>query len=193
MKTGNGIFRIDKVSLTLTMLLFIAHSVSIQAQTEGDSIPKEKKYQARPPATQPFGKEAFEKSDNTVLRWLGMAGFLINSHGTTIMVDPLLKGFDMPIMIDFPIKTEDVPELDAILVTHADNDHYSVPTNKSLAGVTKGFYSTVYVDSLMTNEGFPSHGHDIGDTFDVGPVQIKLTAADHAYQNAYPGDERSHF
>lgn len=93
----------------------------------------------------------------------------------------------MPIMIDFPIKTEDVPELDAILVTHADNDHYSVPTNKSLAGVTKGFYSTVYVDSLMTNEGFPSHGHDIGDTFDVGPVQIKLTAADHAYQNAYPG------
>lgn len=43
MKTGNGIFRIDKVSLTLTMLLFIAHSVSIQAQTEGDSIPKEKK------------------------------------------------------------------------------------------------------------------------------------------------------
>jgi L-ascorbate metabolism protein UlaG (beta-lactamase superfamily) len=34
----------------------------------------------------------------------------------------------MPVMIDFPIKTEEVPKLDAILITHSDNDHYSVPT-----------------------------------------------------------------
>jgi phosphoribosyl 1,2-cyclic phosphodiesterase len=31
----------------------------------------------------------------------------------------------MPIMIDMPIAAKDVPELDAILVTHSDNDHYS--------------------------------------------------------------------
>jgi hypothetical protein len=59
--------------------------------------------QARAPETQPFGAEAFEASDGTVLRWLGMAGFLINSRGTTVMVDPLLGGFDMPVMIEFPI------------------------------------------------------------------------------------------
>ena len=53
-----------------------------------------------------------------------MAGYFINSRGTTLMVDPLLEGFDMPIMIDFPIAAKDVPRLDAILVTHADNDHY---------------------------------------------------------------------
>ena len=46
--------------------------------------------QARAAETQPFGAEAFEASDGTVLRWLGMAGFLINSRGTTLMVDPLL-------------------------------------------------------------------------------------------------------
>jgi L-ascorbate metabolism protein UlaG (beta-lactamase superfamily) len=65
--------------------------------------------QARAPKTQPFGAEAFETGDGTVLRWLGMAGFLINSRGTTVMVDPLLGGFDMPVMIDFPIAAEDVP------------------------------------------------------------------------------------
>ncbi len=59
--------------------------------------------QARAPQTQPFGAEAFEAADTTVLRWLGMAGFLINSRGTTLMVDPLLGGFDMPVMIEFPI------------------------------------------------------------------------------------------
>ena len=33
-----------------------------------------------------------------------MGGFLINSRGTKLMIDPLLKGFDMPVMIDFPCK-----------------------------------------------------------------------------------------
>jgi len=32
------------------------------------------KPQARAPKTQPFGREAFDASDGTVLRWLGMAG-----------------------------------------------------------------------------------------------------------------------
>src|SRR6188508_961839 len=104
--------------------------------------------QARAPKTQPFGAEAFEVADTTVLRWLGMAGFFINSRGTTLMIDPLLGGFDMPVMIEFPIATKDVPHLDAILVTHADNDHFSIPTNQELKSVTRVFHSTIYVDSL---------------------------------------------
>ena len=80
-----------------------------------------------------------------MLRWLGMAGFLINSRGTTLMVDPLLGGFDMPIMIEMPIAIRRVPRLDAILVTHSDNDHYSVPTCRDLAGVTASYHSTQYV------------------------------------------------
>ena len=45
----------------------------------------------------------------------------------------------------------------------------------------------------MKNEGFPSFGHNIGDTFHVGPVRVKLTPADHAYQNAYPGMSKRFF
>ena len=56
-----------------------------------------------------------------------MAGFLINSRGTTLMIDPLLGGFDMPIMIEMPVATADVPHLDAVLVTHSDNDHVLAP------------------------------------------------------------------
>lgn len=47
------------------------------------------KGQAIPPASQPFGKEAFESTGHTVIRWLGNAGFLINSRGTCLMVDPM--------------------------------------------------------------------------------------------------------
>lgn len=151
------------------------------------SADKKKNLQARPPATQPFGAMAFAKTDKTVIHWLGNAGFLINSRGTNLMVDPLLQGFDMPIMIDIPIAPQNVPHLDAVLITHADNDHYSIPTLKDLAAVTKAFHSTVYVDSLMKNQGFPSFGHDIGDEFKVGSMTVKLTPADHDWQNSFPG------
>src|SRR5215212_4033972 len=127
--------------------------------------------QARAPKTQTFGAEAFEAADTTVLRCLGMAGFLINSRGTTLMIDPLLGGFDMPVMIDFPVAAESVTRLDAVLVTHSDNDHYSVPTCRQLAPVTAAVHSTRYVDTLMRAEGFPSTGHDIGDRFTVEQVQ----------------------
>ncbi|OOG74954.1 MBL fold metallo-hydrolase [Algoriphagus sp. A40] len=147
----------------------------------------QKKYQAKAPPTQAFGKEAFGSSKETTIRWLGMGGFLINSRGTTLMVDPLLKGFDMPVMIDFPIKTEEVPKLDAILVTHSDNDHYSIPTNRDLKAVIEAYHSTIYVDSLMKAEGFPSFGHSPGEKFKVGPMSVKMVAVDHAWQNAYPG------
>jgi L-ascorbate metabolism protein UlaG (beta-lactamase superfamily) len=147
----------------------------------------EKKYQAKAPKTQAFGEEAFEASGETTLRWLGMAGFLINSRGTTLMVDPLLGGFDMPIMIEMPLAAADVPRLDAILVTHSDNDHYSVPTCRDLAGVTRAYHSTKYVASLMKDEDLPGHGHDIGDDFNIGPVRVEVTPADHAWQNESPG------
>ncbi|GAA1994788.1 hypothetical protein GCM10009818_00180 [Nakamurella flavida] len=143
--------------------------------------------QARAPRTVPFGPDAFTRTEGTELRWLGMAGFLLTSHGTAVMIDPLLGGFDMPLLIDLPITAAQVPQLDAVLVTHADNDHYSRATCRELAGVTAAFHSTQYVGSEMAAEGLPGHGHVIGDVFSVGPLRITVTPADHAWQNDSPG------
>lgn len=172
----------------LTSLLLFMLSINTNAQTNATNIATApKKYQAKPPKTQPIGSEAFESSNHTTIYWLGMAGFLVNTRGTTFMVDPVLGEFDMPLLIDFPINTDDVPELDAVFITHADNDHFSVPTVKALAKVTHEFHSTQYVDSLMKNMQIPSVGHDIGEHFRFKNITVKLTPADHAYQNAYPG------
>lgn len=172
--------------LILLTVLFCVTQLKAQSPTDSASKKQEKKYQAKPPVTKPFGREAFDKSNKTTIRWLGMAGFLVNSRGTTFMLDPLLKGYDMPLLMDFPIKTNQVPQLDAVFATHSDNDHYSVETFKDLASVTKEFHSTVFVDSLMKNEGLRSFGHFIGNTFKVGAVSVKLTLADHAWQNNFP-------
>jgi L-ascorbate metabolism protein UlaG (beta-lactamase superfamily) len=184
-----------KAKYLVILVAILGCSAFVKAQSVVDTTKTMplKKYQAKAPPTQPFGPEAFMSSGQTTLRWLGMAGYFINSRGTTLMVDPLLGGFDMKVMIDFPITAKQVPRLNAVLVTHADNDHYSVPTNRDLKTATKAYHSTIYVDSLMKNEGFPSFGHNISDTFHVGNVIVKLTPADHAYQNAYPGMSKRFF
>lgn len=185
--------KVNVTSLLLAALFLVTSRVQAQSSTDSAAARKEKKYQATAPKTQPFGKEAFQPSNGTTIRWLGMAGFLINSRGTVLMIDPLLEGYDMPLLTDFPIKPKDVPRLDAVLATHSDNDHYSVETFRHLAAVTKQFHSTIYVDSLMKNEGLRSFGHFIGDTFRVGKVSIRLTLADHAWQNDFPKAGQRYF
>lgn len=174
----------QKLFLIFT-LAFLAVSCKQAAKENARNTGAETR-QAQAPPTQFFGQEAFEASDATTVRWLGMSGFLINSRGTTVMIDPLLKGYDMPLLIEFPISTENVPRLDAVLVTHSDGDHFSVPTCLDLKPVTRAYHSTVYVDSLMKNHDFPSYGHKTGDTFTVGELRITLTPADHLWQKDVP-------
>src|SRR5690606_40792572 len=85
-----------------------------------NKMPAKKRYQATPPAPQRFGTEAFQKSGETVIRWMGNGGFFINSRGSTLMVDPLLKGFDIPVLFNAPIDPKEVPHLDAVMITHSD-------------------------------------------------------------------------
>jgi L-ascorbate metabolism protein UlaG (beta-lactamase superfamily) len=159
--------------------------------TAADS--RAKKYQAKAPKTHPFGADAFKASQETTIRWLGAAGFLINSRGTTVMIDPLLKGFDMPIMIDMPIMPKDVVHLDAVLITHSDTDHYSVATDRDLSRVCEVLHSTKYVATVMQKDGLRAFGHAIEETFDAGPLRIKLTPVDHDWQNAFPKPGQRHF
>lgn len=139
--------------------------------------------QAVAPQTQPILKDAFDIIDNTEIRWLSSAGIMINSHGTVIMIDPLLEGFDLPLLVDMPIKSSDVPNLDGVLITHCDNDHFSRITCKNLSKVCKEYHGPHYVAELMNEEGLKGIGHDIYETFTLGNLNIKLTPADHAWQN----------
>ncbi len=146
-------------------------------------INKSEAGQAIAPLTQAIKEEAFEKISQTEVRWLSSAGIMINAHGTTLMIDPLLEGFDMPLLVDMPILPKDVPSLDAVLITHCDNDHFSRPTCKQLADVCKSYHGPQYVASLMKEEGLKGIGHDINETFSINDIKITLTPADHAWQN----------
>lgn len=142
------------------------------------------KKQAVAPQTISFGSEAFEKTNETVLRWLGNSGLLINSRGTIILVDPVLEGFDMPLLIDMPLEASKVPALDAVLITHADNDHFSIPTLKRVVDLNPEFHSPHYVaEQLEERLSVTGQGYDIGDQFQVDDLKVQLTPVDHAWQN----------
>ena len=142
--------------------------------------------QALAPATKPITAEAFLPIDHTEIRWLGNAGIMINSRGTTWMIDPLLEGFDMPLLIEQPILPQDVPSLDACLVTHIDNDHFSRITCKKMKDICKAYHAPQYVAEVMRDEGLNGIGHDIGEEFFIGETKVKLTPADHNWQDGMP-------
>ncbi|MBR0420772.1 MAG: MBL fold metallo-hydrolase [Erysipelotrichaceae bacterium] len=140
--------------------------------------------QTKPEKTIYFNQEAFEKTNDTQIRWLGNAGALINSRGTTIMIDPILSGFDMPLLIDMPIKEEDVPHLDGMLITHCDNDHFCTECQMKLKGKVDSYHTTKYVASLFKERmDIDAGGYEIGESFEINDVTVTLTPADHDWQN----------
>lgn len=141
--------------------------------------------QVMPAAVEKVDEKAFAPIDHTEIRWLGSAGIMINSRGTNIMIDPLLDGFDMPLLFDMPILPAEVPGLDALLATHIDNDHFSRVTCQGVKAVCKSFHAPAYVAEIMREEGLNGYGHAIHEMFSVGDVKITLTPADHNWQNEH--------
>ena len=59
------------------LVLAIILSVQIQIAWAQARIRYDKKGQATPSAVQPLGEEAFNVQNETVIRWLGNAGFFV--------------------------------------------------------------------------------------------------------------------
>lgn len=139
--------------------------------------------QKKAPDPVKISPNAFGPRENTAVYWLGNGGAMINARGVCIMIDPLLEGFDMPLLVDAPITPEETGELSAVLITHCDNDHLSRATCGKLKEKCRQFCGPHYVAGLLEEEGIPASGYDIGAEFSVGDVQVTLTPADHAWQN----------
>ena len=147
------------------------------------SVITNEKDQAMPAGIVPMGPEVFASRADTTLTWLGGAGILLNARGTRVMIDPVLEGFDMPVLFDAPAAPADVSALEAVLITHIDNDHFSRPTCHDLAGVCPAYHAPRYVAEVACEEGLPGVCHDIGESFSVGSVTARLTPAWHTWQN----------
>ena len=144
------------------------------------------KGQAQPTGTVHLTKKDFENNGHIGVYWLGGGGAMVNAFGTVIMIDPLLEGFDMPLLIDMVAKPEGVDHVDGYFVSHVDNDHYSRETLRDLKVVTKEVHASHYVASLMKEEcGVNAMGHTWHDVVQIGDVSVEFTPVDHDWQSSF--------
>jgi L-ascorbate metabolism protein UlaG (beta-lactamase superfamily) len=151
-------------------------------------------YQAQAPKTIPLPPNYDENANETAVYWLSASGVLINSHGCTIMIDPLLSLIsDEPVIGETgellmtvpPILATQVGTLAAVLYTHTDNDHLGPVTAKALMQTGAQFHGTPDVLQALSKLGLPAEqgvGHTTGETFCIGNLEITVTPAFHPHQ-----------
>lgn len=65
------------------------------------------------------------------LTWLGHASWLVQLDGASILIDPIFGrriSYVIPRVVPAPLQPEDLPRIDATLVTHGHYDHYDRPS-----------------------------------------------------------------
>lgn len=115
------------------------------------------------------------------LTWIGHASFLIQTHRTSILVDPIwgkwLKVFKR---IKHPgMELHDLPNIDLVLVTHAHFDHLDRKTLRAVAA-EQPIVVPENVGNLVHDLGF-NRVHELRrwDTLEHDDVRVTLTPAHH--------------
>ena len=71
--------------------------------------------------------------------WLGHASFLVQGAGLNLLIDPVFSDYCAPLPISSlkrlvapPCAIEDLPKIDAVLLSHGHYDHLDLPTLRTL-------------------------------------------------------------
>jgi L-ascorbate metabolism protein UlaG (beta-lactamase superfamily) len=141
-----------------------------------------------------LGADAFGRSGETALWWLTNAGFLVNARGTVAVIDPAISldpnslgtsETGLRLLTALPIEASAVPRLDAVLYTHADDDHFARRTAEELFRTEALFVGPPPVAEELSQMGLADERVRIaqaGETFEVGRVKVTPTPADHPWQ-----------
>ncbi|MEP1034839.1 MBL fold metallo-hydrolase [Ekhidna sp.] len=104
-----------------------------------------------PIRVQPFNAQAFEQvpDDSIAFTWFGHSTILMKINGVTILADPVIEGqrasmfsFMGPERFDYSrhISVNDLPNIDAVILSHDHYDHLDYPTIKALNDKVSRFF-----------------------------------------------------
>jgi L-ascorbate metabolism protein UlaG (beta-lactamase superfamily) len=107
-----------------------------------------KKHEQLPPEVVPPALDRIRNPDTQKIQltWVGHATFLIQVAGLNILTDPLWSDRASPLRFAGPkrivppgIHIEDLPKIDAVLVSHSHYDHLDLPTLRKLGNDPRFF------------------------------------------------------
>lgn len=138
-------------------------------------------YSDRPPAS--------VSGPRARLAFVGHASWLIQSAGRNILIDPHWSqraspvSFTGPKRINLPgIAFDDLPKIDAVLVTHNHYDHMDVPTIARLWRRDRPQIITPLGNDTILKADIPdleARAVDWGDRIDLGPITISAEPTQH--------------
>lgn len=129
--------------------------------------------------------------DNPVVVWFGHSSYFIKINDKNILVDPVFSRRASPFQfigiksyeVTHPYRTEDLPEIDILILTHDHYDHLDYPTIQAIGSKVKSIYTTLGVGAHLNAWGFESskiHEMDWWQTEALfGAVSLTCTPARH--------------
>ncbi len=150
--------------------------------------------------TQPIGTSFFEERERTLAAWLGMAGVIINARGTILLIDPLITPVQQDgqvlsedghlFKVALPVEAKNLPRVDLVMYTHADDDHFGRLTAKHLADrLPCRFLAPPPVERGLREMGIDAERIRTAkekDVVRVGAAEVVVTPAMHDWQEVDP-------
>ena len=118
--------------------------------SEKDTLPKDE----LPVETPDFNNS---NQDDVTVTWLGHSSSLIQIGGKNILVDPVFSKRSSPVQWVGParftepsITVDDLPDIDAVIITHDHYDHLDMDTIKALESKTAHYIVPLGIDKHIT-------------------------------------------
>lgn len=100
--------------------------------------------------------------DDTTIIWFGHSSYFIRTQGKNILVDPVFSKRASPFQFlgvkEYPVSirytAEDIPTIDALIITHDHYDHLDYNSLISLGPKVKAIYTALGVGSHLSYWGF---------------------------------------
>ncbi len=127
------------------------------------------------------------------INWLGHATLIIELEGKRILIDPVLSERASPIdwagvkrLHPCPLKIEDLPPLDLILISHCHYDHLDYRTIKKIKGKKTPYLLPLALGATLKYWGVQGAIHEVDwhQSFLLEKIKITATPARHFTQRS---------
>ncbi|WP_158857427.1 MBL fold metallo-hydrolase [Lunatibacter salilacus] len=180
--------------------LSLEELVHYPEQTTGGDAGPARFFKTSPNAPKfPLPKQLITKSDfpetpsDFAAWWIGHSSFILELDGKRILFDPVFEnGGPLPFILRrfgaSPIKREELPEIDLVVITHDHYDHLETATIKFLASKNTEFIVPLGVGARLEGWGIKKNNiSELGwhDAKTVGSLQITALPGIHYTSRSY--------